>query len=297
MNFSLPSDSPQRFTVQSNLIYAIWKAKAAYANCDAMFEIRTSFVGEGAQVKIKGKTENGKNLGSMDATMYGNRLIGFFPLPQNAPPDDFAYLEVKLPKQSLRGETNRIPIRPQIKVQQMQWSTQQAQRGDTLTLTVDFQSAIPNDTDALIIIYEYDPSGSHDPICKIPTTIQNNKIKVQWEFQYHNDTGEIPTHQELQPHGSSYAHPEYFFVVVLDEIRIGANQESGLLRFKDGVGYTVYDEGFNILPNEQFKIQFADGSSRNGTTDANGVLNIAAVPPGKIVIEFPNKQGYTITVE
>jgi hypothetical protein len=289
MNFSLPSDSPQQFTVPSNLIYAIWRSKAAYANCDAMFEIRTSFVGEGAQVKIKGKTENGKNLGSMDAKIYGNRLIAPFPLPPNAPPDDFAYLEVKLPKQSLRGETNRIPIRPQIKVQQIQWRAREVRRGDILTLSVDFQSTIPNDTDALIIIYEYDQSGSHDPICKIPTTIQNNKIKVQWEFQYQNDTAEIPTHQELQPHSKSYAHPEYFFVVVLDEIRIGANQESGKVRFKDYTTLILHDDNDNLLPNTKAKLVFADNSMQTVTSDEDAIIYIENVPPGAIEISFPEE--------
>jgi hypothetical protein len=288
MNFSLPSDSPQKFTVQSNLIYAIWKAGAAYANCDAKFEVRTSFVGEGAQVKIKGKTENGKNLGSMDATIYGNRLVAEFPLPQNAPPDDFAYLEVKLPKHGLKGETNRIPIRPQIKVQQMQWSAQQAARGDLLTITVDFQSAIPDDTDALIIIYEYDQSGNHNPVCKIPTTIQNKKIKVQWEFEYQDDTGEIATHEELQPHGKSYAHPQYFFVVDVDGVRMGDKQESGLVKFKDWTALILHDENDKLLPNTKAKLVFADNTTQTVISDEDAIIYIENVPPGAIQISFPD---------
>jgi hypothetical protein len=226
----------------------------------------------------------------MDAKIYGNRLIAPFPLPPNAPPDDFAYLEVKLPKQSLRGETNRIPIRPQIKVQQIQWSAREVRRGDILTLSVDFQSTIPNDTDALIIIYEYDQSGSHDPICKIPTTIQNNKIKVQWEFQYQNDTAEIPTHQELQPHGKSYAHPEYFFVVVLDEIRIGANQESGLLRFKDTVEFIAKTPLGDIVSNKDIIVDFADGTQQTVRVDSQGKAIINGAPAGPISYHFKDEE-------
>jgi hypothetical protein len=286
MNFSLPCDSPQKFKVQSTLIYAIWRAGAAYANCDAMFEVRTAFVGEGAEAKIKGRSENGKNLGSMEAKIYGNRLIGFFPLPKNAPVDDYAYLEIKLSKQNLKGETNRIPIRPQIEVQQMKWSAQEVHRGDTVTLSVDFKSDIPNDTDATIIVYEYNARGNHDPVCKIPTTIQNKKIKLDWQFDYIYDTAEIPTHAELQPHNKSYAHPEYFFTVVLDEIRIGMNQESGKMKFKDDFSLTLKNEDGEPLANTQITLKMADGSQQSATTDATGTAKAVKIPPGPFTVEL-----------
>jgi hypothetical protein len=281
MNFSAQTDSAQRFNVQSNLIYAIWKSKAAYGDSDATFEVRTSFVGDGADVKIKGKTENGKNLGKLDAKIYGNRLIAGFPIPKTVPADDFVYLEVQLPKQGLKGETNRIPTRPPIQVQQMKWSAKEARRGDVLTLSVDFQSQIPNDTDAIVAIYEYDHYGSnHDPVVRIPTTVQNKKIQVQWEYEYFDDTKEIPTKQDLQPHGKNYNHPEYFFVVVLDEIRIGVKQESGLLRFKDRVEFKLVDSLERPIANTQFSVIFSDGKQSNGTTDSNGVGIFDNCSPG-----------------
>ncbi len=287
MNFSVQTDSAQRFNVQSNLIYAIWKSGAAYAGSEATFEVRTSFVGDGAEIKIKGKTDNGKNLGKLDTKIYGNRLVAGFPIPSNAPADDLAYLEVKLPKQNLQGETNRIPIRPPIQVQQMKWSAKEARRGDVLALSVDFQSQIPNDTDAIVAIYEYDHNGSnHDPVVRIRTTVQNKKIQVQWEYQYFDDTKEIPTKQDLQPHGKNYNHPEYFFVVVLDEVRIGVNQESGLLKFKDWVDIELSNG--QPVPNQKYIFHLPDGSTRNGTLDADGKATARDVPPGSTYVEFPD---------
>jgi len=295
MNFSGQSDSAQRFSVQSNLIYAVWKSNAAYGDCDATFEVRTSLVGDGAEVKIKGKTENGKTLGKIDAKIYGNRLITTFPIPKNVPIDDLAYLEVKLPKQNLQGETNRIPTRPPIEVQQMKWSAAEASRGDVLTLTVDFISQVPNDTEAIIAIYEFDHNGDdHDPVVRIPTTIQNKKIQVQWEYEYFDDTGEIPTQDDLQPVGKNYNHPEYFFVVVLDEVRIGVNQESGLLKFKDYVEIEHVDAEGLPLGDEKYVVYLPDGSSKDGKLDADGRAVITDVPPGGVHIEFPD--GVEITL-
>jgi hypothetical protein len=287
-SFSAQSDSPKKFSLQSHLIYAMWKSGAAYGGSDALFEVKTSFVGDGAEVKIKGKTENGKNLGKLDTKIFGNRLVAGFPIPEKAPADDYAYLEVQLPKQSLKGETNRIPIRPPIKVQQTKWSAKEARRGDTLTLSVDFQSDIPNDTDVLLVIYEYDPhQGLHDPVCKVPTTVQNKKIKVDWEYDYHTGTDQIPTHDELKPVGKSYAHPQYFFIVVLDEIKIGVNRESGLLKFKDWVEIEHLDPDGKPVPNQKYTILLPDGSKKSGTLDANGHARVDDIPPGRIDVEFP----------
>jgi hypothetical protein len=289
MNFSGQSDSAQKFSVQSNLIYAIWKSNAAYGDCDATFEVRTSLVGDGAEVKIKGKTENGKSLGKIDAKIYGNRLIAGFPIPKNVPFDDLAYLEVKLPKHGLQGETNRIPIRPPIEVQQMKWSAPTAQRGDVLTLTVDFISQVPNDTDAMIAIYEFDHNGDdHDPVVRILTTVQNKKIQVQWEYEYFDDTGEIPTKDDLQPVGKNYNYPEYFFVVILDEIRIGVNQESGLLKFKDIIDMELQNEKGVILPDHDVTLKFADGTEKKMKTDSNGCIQISDGPPGPVTVEIPD---------
>jgi hypothetical protein len=280
------TDSAQRVSVQSELIYAIWQAKAAYGDTEAMLEVRTSFVGNGAQVKLKGKTASGKNLGTMQTQIFNNRLQTGFYIPKNVPPDDFAYVEVQLPKHGLNGETNQIPTQPPIMVQQMQWSAQQARRGDVLTLTCDFQSAIPNDTEALVIIYEYDRDGSHDPIAKIPTTVQQNKIQLQWEYEYHEDTDEIPTQAELQQYGRNYSHPEYFFVVVIDGIRIGAQQQSGLLRFKDFIEIIVKDEFGDPLEKTSFTMLFADGTKSKGQTDANGTISIKNTCPGRIQVSI-----------
>jgi hypothetical protein len=80
--FTIPSDKVTRITVESHLIYAIWQYGAAYADCEAMFEVRTSFVGEGGEVTVKGFTESGKKLGTLDAKIFGNRLIAGFPIPK-----------------------------------------------------------------------------------------------------------------------------------------------------------------------------------------------------------------------
>jgi hypothetical protein len=256
--FTKSTDAAQRIKLDSNLIYVIWKSKCAYGGEMAKFEVRTSFVGDGAEVKVKGKSENGKNLGNADGTMYSNRYIGELAIPANIDPDDQVYVEVKLPKHNLKGESNRIPARPPILARQIQWDKKEARRGDVLTLTGQFDGVLDN-TEASVKIYEYDPNGNHDPVASIPVVINNKKLSVQWEYDYHDDTGQIPTQQELDPYSKNYKHPEYFFVVVIDGIRLGVKQESGLLKFKDFVEIELKDRNGEPMANQKYVITLADG--------------------------------------
>jgi len=286
MNFSAQSDAQTICNVPSKLIYSVWCSKVAYAGADALFEVRTSLVGDGANVQVRAKIQSGQTLGTLPFQIYGNRLYAGFPIPVNVPIDELIYLEVRLPQHNLQGATNLIPTRAPINISSMSWSAPEARRGDVLTLTVNFQSAIANDTEALIIIYEFDQNGHHDPICKIPTTVQNRRIQVLWEYEYHDDTGEIPTQQEMQRYGQNYSHPEYFFVVDIDGVRFGDRQESGLLRFMDWVDVKVTSGLTKPLEGANYTIYFADATTQAGVVDSSGLVRIENVGPGDVYIEF-----------
>ena len=86
-----------------------------------------------------------------------------------------------------------------------------------------------------IIIYEFDRDGAHDKIVELPATVKNKKIELQWAYEYHEDTDEIPSDAEMQRYGRNYNPPEYFFTVKVDKQEFGKKQESGLLEFKDWI--------------------------------------------------------------
>ena len=279
------------------MIYAIWTVGLAHAGQEAKLEVRTSFVGNGAKIKITCRTEAGKKLDKVEGTVFNNRYTGTVLIPDNCKPNDMIYFEAELPKHGLKQQSNSIPVRPVIKVSKMQWDRQEVNRKDAVTLTCQFQSGVQDDDEATVLIYEHNPNSSDIKVVSIPTVIKDNKIEMLWEFDYQDDTIQIPTKGDLKPYKKNYANPQFFFLVVVDGVKIGEKRESGLMKFKDWVSYPVFDEGDNILSNEQFTIQFADGTSQKGTTDTNGVLKMAKVPPGKVTITFPNKAGYTITIE
>jgi hypothetical protein len=108
-----------------------------------------------------------------------------------------------------------------------------------------------------------------------------------WQFDYQDDTRQIPTDGELQPYKKNYYNPDFYFVVVVDGIKTGENQESGLMKFQDWVEIEFLDSDGNAVPDKKYKVVFSNGDEKSGTLDSKGQARIEKVPPGKIDIQFP----------
>lgn len=287
--YSLATDKEHKITLTPRLIYAIWSHGVAYAGQKARFEVGTAFVGLGAKIKVKGKSEGGKHLGKIDGKIRNNKFIGEFEIPEDIELDDTIYFEVKFPGNDLEGESNRIPVLPPIIVSNMKWSAKEARRGDILTLSADVVGC-QDDTDTTIIIREYDADGAHDIIAKIPTVVADNKIEVQWEYEYHEDVDDIPTEVELDRYGKHYNHPEYFFVIDIAGQKFGEEQESGILKFKDWFEIYLSDFDSESTPDMKYILHMPDGSKREGKLDQSGFAREEDIPPGKIYIEFQESE-------
>jgi hypothetical protein len=287
LKYNKATDSQHTVKLESELIYAVWRTGAARAGGTAGFEVRTSFVGNGAKIKLKGKSENGKKLGKIDGEVRNNKYVGEFDIRDDVDMDDLVYFEVKLPANGLTGESNRIPTAPAVDVTNMKWSVKEARRGDIVTLSADV-GGCRDGTEAKVIIFEYDQDKVHDRIIELPATVSNNKLEVKWEYEYHEDTDEIPTDEELQKYGKGYNSPEYFFVIEIDGQRFGQNQESKLLLFKDYIDIVLVTQSGTPIPNEDYVLYMPDGSQRQGKLDREGRAVERDVPPGEIRVEFPN---------
>jgi hypothetical protein len=286
---SKSTDQSHRIQLKSEIIYAIWLSKRAYGGSEAQLEVRTSFVGEGASIKIKGKSSKGIKPVAIDGKIFSNRFIGTLPIPSDIDPEADIWFEVKLPKHGLKTESNVIPAVPPIICTRMQWDRKQARRDDTVKLTADFQG-IREQTDATVLIYEFDRDGNHDKLSTIPTTIKKGRIEIQWEYRYCEDTDDILTEKEQQHYGKKYNPPEYFFMVLIDGIRFGAKQESGLLEFRDwieieAIDYEDVEEG-EPMSGAQYAVTLADGTQKKGTLDDKGYAKVEDVPPGPYDVEI-----------
>lgn len=211
-------------------------------------------------------------------------------IPANLEVGDYVYFEVKLTKNGLSGESNRIPVLPPIAVTNLSWSETEARRGEILTLSADVRN-VDEETPAIVHIYEADADGAHDKITSIETKVLNSKIELDWEYEYHEDIDEIPTQEEMERYGRDYNPPEYFFVVEIDGERFGTEQESGLLRFKDYIEVQANERDGSALADVEFIVHMPDGSERRARTNADGYCKVENVPPGRCTVEFPDRDG------
>ncbi len=291
---SVPTDSQQKITVESQIIYALWQQGRAYAGFEAHFEVKTLLVGDGGKVKATLYTEKGKKLGKVEGVMVLNRWKGRIVIPEKVKPDDFVYLEVELPKHRLSIDSNSIPVRPPIEVSSMKWSKVEVHRDEEVAMSCIFTNGVEEGDEVTVIVYEYDNDGNHDPVVKIPTVIKNNKVELNWKYIYQEDTDDIPTEEELRKYGKKYNPPEYFFMVMVDTIPVGSKQESGLLEFKDYVEIDLgIDSGFAVA-DKTVTVTFADGTTKDEKLDDKGYVKISDTPPGPYKVELKDAGSATM---
>ncbi len=277
---SKSTDAEHKVTLDSHLLYANWVSGTAPAGGKISFEIGTSLVGYGSPAKIKVKNANGKKLGSLEIKITSNRAVGEFDVPDDVDDGDQIYFEVKLSKQGLSGESDRIPAILPIRISEMKWSSDTARRGELVALSAKVKN-IPDATDAVVKIYEFDRDGACDLITEMISTVENGKIKVEWEYQYFEDTDEIATEQERQQYGKGYNPPEYFFTITIEGQEFGkSDQASGLLQFKDWIELIGFDDQGNPAGGQKYKIFLADGSTKEGKLDDTGLVRLDDIPPG-----------------
>jgi hypothetical protein len=277
------TDKKCKVTIQSSLLYALWRAGAAHVGGRAPFEVATAMVGEGAAIEICGRSEKGRKLGRIRDHIRRNRFFGTLDIPEKVDPDDQIFFEVKLPKLGLSMQSNRIPARPQIRVATMAWDRREVRRGDDVSLSVEFEAGIRDGDEANVIIYEYDPDGNHDKVIALPAVIRKNRIELQWRFEYQFEAALIPTAAELAAYGRPYHPPQYFFIVQIDAERIGMLQEGGLMTFADAVRLHA---AFGGRPAAHYRLEVepATGTTQTWQLDAEGTISVDRLPPGKILI-------------
>ncbi len=298
LKFTKTIDEEHVVKLDSTLIYAEWCNSIAYVGQTAAFEVGTSFVGNGATIKVKGKSKSGKKLGKINDKIKYNKYIGRFEIPEDIEIGDEIYFEVTLPDNGLEHKSSHIPVYPCPEVSNMKWSANEARRGDVLTLTADIKG-LYSGNEVTVTIYEYDADGAHDRITEVRTEIVNDKIEIMWEYEYFDDTAKILSEDKIQEYNKNahYAHPEYFFTIKIGETEYGKKQESGILKFKDWFDFKLLDEGGEPLANEEYILHLSDGSERKGSLDAEGYGREEGLPPGKVTAEFKNIGYVTLSDE
>jgi hypothetical protein len=274
MQINSSTNKIKEIKLTSTIEQVSWTKNIAAAGGKIGIDVFTKYVGNNSDIKIEIKDKNGKSGGTVKGKISGNRFWKNIDVPENL--EDELTAIVKLSKQGLEKKSNTIPLLPPVKISNLKWNQDEAKRGDILKLTADVKGSYDG-AEATIEIYEHDNDGAHDLVVSFPTLVKSQKIKTEWEFQYVEDTNDIPTHDEAE---NGYQNPEYFFRVNIG----GISEDSGLLKFKDWVELEWVYDNETPVENKKLKLITADGSEREETVNDQGKLRLENLSPGPFQI-------------
>lgn len=169
-------------------------------------------------------------------------------------------------------------------VSNTRWSKNEARVGDVVKLSADVEG-YEDGTKGVFEIWERDMDGADDFIAKIETTVQGNKVEVEWKYEYTEDTDEVT--EEDQKKG--YSSPEYYFIAKIKEDKA----RSDLLGFQDWLEIELKDEKGNPIANEDYIFYLSNGEIRKGKLDSKGKKREEKVPPVSHRVGFPNQPNVT----
>jgi peptidoglycan hydrolase-like protein with peptidoglycan-binding domain len=214
----------KKVQLPSSIEHIGWTKPMAALSGKAGLEIFTHYVGNGSDLEIEISDQSGKSLGKYKEKISGNRFWAQIKVPADA--KQALYATVKLPKHGLQMKSDPLIILPLVEITNAKWDRKEVQEGDLVKLSTDVK-VVPDGTEGEIEIWEYDSDGAHDFVTKFPVLVKSNKVETEWE--YHEDSDDIPTAEEAE---ESYKPPEYFFRLRVREVYA----DSGLLKFKRHVG-------------------------------------------------------------
>ncbi len=271
------SDQTKKIELSSSIQQVLWTRSCTAAGTKVGIEVFTQFIGNNSEIKIEISDKSGKKFDMINKKMSGNKFWTEITVPEKA--KDELYAEVKLPKHGLNKKSNCMYVYPPVEIKNLKWDKKEAPRGDVLKITADVLNVYEG-TEAEIQIWEHDADGAHDLITKFPATVKNKKIEAEWEYEYYEDTDDIPTEEEAE---RGYNPPEYFIRIII----AGVAEDSELLEFKDWIDIEWIEDYEKPAKNKNFKLITADGNERSGSFNDDGNIRFEDVPPGpfKIIVK------------
>lgn len=273
------TDKVKQEKLSSSIQQVYWNRRAAFAGSKTVVELLTHYVGNNSTVKIKITDSSGKTIKKAEKKIFGNTLALEVEIPENT--GEQLVAEVELPKHGLNKKSKPLSIFPPVQVNNVKWDKNVVRRGEILKLTADVKN-FPSGADAMIQIYEHDSDEAHELVTKFLVIVKNNKIEAQWEFEFKGDVKDIPRHEDSE---NGYQTPKFFFRVLLLDVF----KDSGFVEFKDFIRIELKDGEGNPIPNEKYKIHLPDGSTREGTLDADAKAVEEDIPAGESVVIFPDR--------
>jgi hypothetical protein len=161
-----------------------------------------------------------------------------------------------------------------------QWSTQQADVGQAVTIQVD-TVGFDNGEEAVLQIFVRDGNYTDHQLAILKTTVNNDSVSQQWTMEVDEKYLSICDAKATK---KKYSRPFFFYRVTVG----GSVEQSGILEIKDSIEISIVDEQNNPCANERIKVALPSGEIKEEQVDGSGKKKLEKLPPGKYSIRFPN---------
>ncbi|MEO7426586.1 MAG: serine hydrolase, partial [Fibrobacteria bacterium] len=287
------TDKEETFQIKSMLLDAGWLDKEGHVGGTATLEVRTLYVAHGSDIKVVLKDKEGKTLDSISGSVYAELFRKKIPLTVAYAPG--VYFEVELPDHGLKALGRKLAVKPAIRLYDPTWkdkatgaAVSKVTRGMDLLVEVKTEGLAEGD-DARLTFKEKrvapDREGGGLDIISIPTQVKDKKIALTWRFEYTADTYEHVSTDEKKRTDEHYAPPKIFF----EAFSCGAVVNGPEADFLDFVVVEVSDSAGNAVPDQKVKLTLPDGTTREATSDSEGLVTVAETKPGRVGVELLNE--------
>jgi len=153
-------------------------------------------------------------------------------------------------------------------ISNIQWSTDQAQLGENVTLSATITGA-KNNSVAIFTIYDSNASE----VVRIETKVQNEQVQADWTYSACIEA-------------SSNGH--VYFDLQCENL----NARSPLLRYIDWIEFIIPNAENHI--GDSYSLTLSNGVVKQGQLSQDGIISVKDISPGPISIVFSDGQQLTL---
>ncbi|MFV2055491.1 MAG: hypothetical protein ACC707_03445, partial [Thiohalomonadales bacterium] len=211
--FARPTDQDHQVIVTSEIASVIWGSQAAAIGETVVITVHTRFVGRGSSINLRIQQSNGKQIHNIELPVYGDRVKTEFMIPAGVKTD--LICTVTLSTNGSQKDSLPLRIIPERTIDQLRWQPSDVSRETIVNLQAQVTGIAAEDT-VLIKIYEYSEQGLHLPLTQLYSQIEQDKIDLDWCFDYPQSTQNIATQIQQQDVNDNYRVPRFYWTVEHD---------------------------------------------------------------------------------
>ncbi len=294
------TDQVVKIKLQSYLLLARWLENDIAGNGEAVLEVITAYVGDGAKVEVAIKDLQGKTLETLKGSIYSNMYRARYRIAPGNRTGGMT-LEASLPAHGLKLVGGGAKVGMPVEFSDLKWlkateesAPEAAEEGQLLRLQAKVKGLSEGDMAHIRLMMHVHAKKFGSPVLlDAEAPVKSGKIEISTRVQMTEKARKVRTQSELDKEGGKYHQPSLAFQIRAKGVQAESSDIPLIsklsLHFEESPGHAGKLEGKKIT------ITTPDGKTQQKTIPKNGVVLLDKTKPGKhkITGEGIKKLAYT----